>query len=300
MNNIITPKVGLSGQYRIEIKRNNQLIKETDWFDNLITNSGLNYLYGSAPTTHCCVGTGTSIPVPTNTSLDVKIGNSVESSGATAPNPVAPNYIKNVTKSYTFAQGAIVGNITEVGIGPQTGDLFSRALITDINGNPVTLSLLAIDQLTIYYKLTYSPILTDAIGSVTIAGVTYSTMIRQVALGSFMDSYNETIFDTGSSYINSHLLDATTPQPTITSNSGNQTSSTISGVVDPYINNSYIKNIKYTYPISYGNFPTGIKYAWNSKFSTNNTQFVTTFTPEIPKTNTQVLTLTFAGSWGRA
>lgn len=297
MNILSKPQIGLSGQYRAEIRRNGIIIQETDWFDNLITDSGLNYLGGNVPVLKCKVGTGTNVPNVLDVSLSNELGSAFLSTdqwgwssnlSAQVTNSLEPDFISSHTYACSFAQGSVVGNVTEVGIGPAAGNLFSRALITDNNSTPTTLTLLAIDQLTLYYKLTITPILTQTNGSVSINNVVYN--------------YTCELINPSAAYIETRFLDGNFLPP---DNVFFKTATLVDiGYVAAtsidYVNNSYTKGFKIICPIHVGNHANGISVI-NVNFGSNGNKgtFKYTFDTPIMKTNTQVLTLDLTRSWGR-
>ena len=155
MSNKIIPNlhIDLKGQYKIEIKRNNTIIKETDWFDNLITDYGLleykRSLYSSD--FECHIGTGTATPSVSDTKLEThfKTSDTVGRSSLVEENKKAACIYK-----FTFPKGSVIGNITEVGVSYyDSASLFSRSLITDSNNIPTALTITDIDELTVYYKI---------------------------------------------------------------------------------------------------------------------------------------------------
>ena len=155
MSNKIIPNIhiDLKGQYKIEIKRNNTIIKETDWFDNLITDYGLleykRSLYSSD--FECHIGTGTATPSVSDTKLEThfKTSDTAGRSSLVEENKKAACIYK-----FTFPKGSVIGNITEVGVRYyNSASLFSRSLITDSNNIPTALTITDIDELTVYYKI---------------------------------------------------------------------------------------------------------------------------------------------------
>lgn len=318
MNNIIaSPQLALSGQYRAEIRRNGQLIQETDWFDNLITDYGLDFLTtyttGSEPGAigHCKVGTGSSTPTVLQTALDAQIANKINTtsyggSSTSIINSGAPNYLVTHTFTFTFPQGSVLGNITEVGVGPSALNekLFSRALITDTNGDPSSLTLIAIDQLTIYYKLNIAPPLIDYVGTVNISGTTYGYKSRYPRIAnSFFASTTSFCFYSGLAFSSTggniysvgNFVDGDlTKRISATSDNVSVAGNNIN---DPYLNGTLYRKMIFRVPITAGNWPTGIK-AIDFTFGPTTCEMV--FDTPIIKTNTQVLSIEIQASWGRA
>lgn len=282
MNNLASPQLGLSGQYRAEIRRNNQLILETDWFDNLITDYGLNLLGETTPTLYCKVGTGTNVPTILDSTLTGVLGTTLLP-GATGTNSLAPNYISSLTYACAFAQGAVVGNITEVAIASST-NLFSRALITDSSGNPVSLSLLAIDQLTIYYKLNIKNDPTTFNGNLTLNSTDYT--------------YSRTLANPHAAFTNGAMLSGRFfSAHSFALYNANNYLGAVSETFEPYIPNSLIVKTKLVVPIGTGNHASGIT-AMSANNTYNGNQSYG-FSPSIMKTSVQVLTLNFSRTWSR-
>jgi hypothetical protein len=184
---MLASAVGIAGRYKLEVYRKGILIEQTPWFDNLITDEGLDYIGGSYSTVaRCVVGTGNTTPTYADRTLvnqvavsnsHVRVGGAVEHFVNTS-NPDL-YYTYSIVR-YGFAIGAVVGSIAEVGIG-QNDPLFSRSLIKDEAGNPSTLTLTAADQLFVLYEhRLYTPTADTAI-SFEANGVT-QTGTRRIAL----------------------------------------------------------------------------------------------------------------------
>ena len=176
-----TIHIGLGGEYKLVVNESSDHEFSTPWFDNLITDIGLD----RPPTglTWCqygSIGTGTTAPANGNTALQAY---TAQVNGATPDsnsNVGTPTYVSQGTIRWAFVQGAVVGNMAEVGVGWGAGgtNLFSRALILDGGGAPTTLTLTSLDQLTMYYRLTMTPVVTDLTGTVALGGQTYNYVGR--------------------------------------------------------------------------------------------------------------------------
>jgi hypothetical protein len=103
------------------------------------------------------VGSGTATPTFTDTSLGTEIAAiSLDSVGyndyiSSSDSNFADGYM-HMTLRRQFGQGAAEGNLSEIGLG-DFNDLFSHALIVDVNGNPTTITILSNEYLTVYYTL---------------------------------------------------------------------------------------------------------------------------------------------------
>lgn len=173
-----------SGAYQVRVLRPDGSIRmETEFFDNLITNQGLDVYGGVGSVSVLWVTNGTTPPSVTDTTLSGTIlGYSGSGSAAnTGQTATLPNYAE-LTFTHTFAVGGVIGTITELGRGaggPSTvNTLFSRALIVNSGGTPISITLTATDQLVIVYKIrAYIPD-DDVIASMDVNGVTTNLTIR--------------------------------------------------------------------------------------------------------------------------
>jgi len=130
----------IKGKYKLEaVKKNASGViiskrKLTDWFDNLITNAGLNL----HATTNCVasvsIGTGSSIPSVSDTSL-AAAANSVTLDSVESYKLQESPYYAYSRYYFEFPTG-INNAFTEVGIFSSGGTMFSRSLIEDAVGDP--------------------------------------------------------------------------------------------------------------------------------------------------------------------
>src|SRR5574337_29456 len=139
-----------------------------DWFDNLITNIGLEGI--GAHTTgynclYCVVGTGNTTPTFADTNLAAykAVSNTANPQSlwtAVGQTTTSPYYVI-LTNKQRFNAGTATGNLSEVGMTTQatssttaaTDKLFSRALILDASGNPTTITILPDEILDVTYQI---------------------------------------------------------------------------------------------------------------------------------------------------
>lgn len=161
--------------------------KLTEKFDNLITNSGMDQL---GTTTgyldYCHVGVGTTAPAFTDTQLAswlASTGSTYQSDSVDGSTEEQMRTAATVwgsrTRYFRFAQGAVVGNITEVGVSRSSNTnpsnpLFSRTLIKDSEGNPTSVTVLASEYLYVAYTLTVYLDGNDVSGTFEFDGNTYN------------------------------------------------------------------------------------------------------------------------------
>lgn len=303
-------KVRLSGQYQCVLNEGTGREVRTPWFDNLVTNIGLDKLATTSvsPFTYGSIGTGTTTPANSDTTLQSFTAQSTSITTDSQSNGGASAYVGQMQIHYTYAQGAVVGNMAEVGCGWGTSgtNLFSRARILDGGGSPTTLTVTSLDQLTVYYKLTVSPVTSDITGSVTISAVSYSYTGRLANAANFWGSpYACLSFASGSyapaglyssgpanTYPSTSTLGAITTTPSGTTTSGGSASSAAYTAGNYYLDNTL------TLGPTQGNSAGGIGCVLLN-FGPAAAAFQYSFSPVIPKDNTKTLTLVTRFSWSR-
>ena len=172
-----------SGRYKIVVNHTDTdlIVRETPWFDNLITDAGLNAM-GNGFDSVCYVGSGNAAPTVADTQLQSQLARSsgigTLSSGVQV---TTEPYYGRFTRSYTFAIGAVVGTVKEVGIGvgnPTPTMLFSRALLMDEFGVTTELTLTEMDRLTVFYEFRQCIPTGDVETEIEINGSTYDCLVR--------------------------------------------------------------------------------------------------------------------------
>ena len=311
MNNIAM-NTKISGEYNLVITSADGTVRETGWFPNLILNQGLNRFGDTASASqalaYASIGTGNSTPIATQTTLDTVTAYSAAStySNDTITVAGAPTYAATHTITYTFTQGAVIGNMAEVGIGSAAAAnaLFSRALILDTNSNPTTITLTSLDQLIIYYKLTINPPIVDGTGTVVLNSITYNYTTRLSSASTFLNSYSPVWYagagnfsgvQTARTYgAGAALAPITASAPTGTNNAGY-----ITPVTSAYVTNSFSKTHVATWTPTQGIETGGIQAIQFIAGIYGTAAFQVVFNAPIPKLNTTTLTLNFVFSWSR-
>lgn len=316
MTPIIELKSELEGIIKLEIIKEDGTLKEAEGlnipFYNLITNVGLDALgngyaitgSGGGVFRYCKVGTSSTTPTVLDTTLGAQTG-SVSLSGVITNNiqyTTEPYYSSHST-IYTFAIGAVSGNLTEIGFFSDStgGTMWSRALIKDSGGNPTTLTLLATEQLKVTYTvIRYIP--SSLTGSFTLnTNGTPSTInynIIPANISSTLSSWKagKVVCYTGDilySY-ETNTLGSITSSPSGTSREAGIT-------VSSYTPGSFVSNLTVNVAPSNYNFTTGIGSLafFNSQFGESYTGYQCSFSPKIMKTSSQTLSIGIRLSWGR-
>lgn len=267
---------------------------------SFVTTGGANY-YGLFRV--CRVGTGTV----ERTFTDVGLG-SILPENAFADTLLdaicslevhgGKNYIKTVRK-YAFALGSIVATISEVGIFNGISNntvMMAGQLIKDIGGTPTTLSLLADEQLIVTYTF-YVETLVVGTGTINRAALT------QISSGSvnvnglpydYTINFGNAIYQGGTSGTTGYhhiagfgptaMQDPYRSAGTVSVTASTKTFTTV------YFSNRVEISANLVIPPSSGTFSTP---DIDVRDSSGRTAYVITFSPNLPKTNTQTLNLSF-------
>lgn len=326
--------VGVAGKYKFithKADAEGQPIPGTekvaaDWFDNLITNYGMDLLgtqvmlastSSGAPWYACRVGTGSTPAANTDNALvsqlasTTTINANVSGASGTAP------YYGWYRRTFRFAAGAAAGNISEVGVGSATtgATLFSRALIVDGSGNPITLTILPDEILDVVYEYRmYPPAADIAWGPLTISGVSYSGLIRPSYVTStatqrwvpYTTGSNDAVgllvdYGCNAYAYSTDVLGAVTGVPAggttypLYANAANGLSSSGSTAAS-YASGTYYRDHTLRIDLNYGNVPSGIG-SLNLMSSMGAWQI--SFTPKVPKTASHRFNLGLRFSWAR-
>ena len=137
-----------------------EITRETEWFKNIVLDTGLNQMSVGTWIDRVRVGSGNSTPVASQTQLDNTIAstNTVLSNGSISTQTTTSPYYVSATRTYRFAEGVAAGNISEVGCGWGTGSaLWNRALVKDLSGNPATITVLSDEFLDVIVEVRYYP-----------------------------------------------------------------------------------------------------------------------------------------------
>lgn len=285
------------GFYKLEVlDANGNITRQTDWIPNLILDQGLLRMGANNDYLNVCsVGSGTSVPQPSNTSLQTKIAQSSTAldivNGASSEAP----YYAYSRRTFTFASGSVNGLVGElaVGWGGNAGQLFSRALTRNANGTPQAIPVLADETLRVTYEHRYYPMLSDTTGVLSISGAIggqYEYIIRPSMISTSTHWTASNAQNNGSRLAVTAYngeIGGITEQP-----SGNRL--TMSGVTGTVSGTTSI------FPHSYENANLNVAGGIRSlMFAMGNGAWQVQFTPAIPKDADSSLRLQFSHSWGR-
>lgn len=173
-------RIGVEGIYTCRAIKDGQVVRERQ-FPNLITDLGMDSLQGTPNFLRMQLGTGTTPPAVTDTSL-ANFGLSVLNSDPTITRGAAgtsPYYGWNRLVWLSTVGGA-TGTWTEIGISSQntSGNLRSRALILDGGGSPTSFPVLPDEQFEGTYEFrVYAP-LSDNAASINLSGSPFTATTR--------------------------------------------------------------------------------------------------------------------------
>lgn len=311
----ITIRIKVGSEYRAVLNEGTNREYDSGWLPNMVLDQGLNYLGVAAtagPAVYCSVGTSSTAVNASQTALGAHLASTNNLSASAQSNLGASLYQGQCTQTWLFAQGAVVGNITEMGIGRITGgaELFSRCLIIDGGGTPVALTVVALDQLTVYYRVTATPVLTDLTSSVVISSVTYNFTARLANATSFAASLNGVITGAnGVPHLGGHNISGTLTYPSTSTigaitSTPSGTSTSIGGsssVMGTYTNGNFYNDSTLTVVPTAGNSSGGIgailiAFTYGTGILA---YFQYVFTTPIPKDNTKTFTLVTRFAWSR-
>lgn len=311
--------IKLRGRFNLKVIKEDGTVKqELDWFDNLITNQGLDQIGGYQPAYNaggpyiliaCSVGTGTTTPAFTDTQLS-SFGVAAPGVGGAVTSPTSRSYVAGppaywaCVMTYTFAAGVATGTWSEIGVGNWTsaGDtqpwLFSHALITS-GGSPTTITVLSSESLIVTYELDYYIDTTTNSYSFVMSTVTYSGSYLRSRITS-APILNETCasnhFGNVSIYMTVYngSIGVITGSPSGTSSGGPSGSSTSQST---YTNGTYFRQFQSQFATGQGNVAGGITAMEIATDNCGSWQF--SVSPAIPKTSSYQMQINYNISWAR-
>lgn len=304
---MITIDYGLSGHYKLVVSRDAECcdVVSSHEFKNLILDNGLELL-GTVATaafnqdivSKFHVGSGASTPSISQTSLDALIASTTQNS--TTIDNTSSDYTRGYLETVftqQFAMGSAAGNLSEIGVGPTAGNLFSRARILDGSGNPTTITVLSNEFLTVYYTLRCSIPQVDQTYNITanIDGVSTPVVVTIRPASANSATANAWHFRTTSSVSNPPTMHAAEIVAPIAIPS-------VQLVVSNPVRVAYVALSKQVFgdvvaTISQGNVAGRLVHSFVHRFGPGCWQYG--FAPPLPKDNTKTITLRIGYSWNR-
>ena len=295
--------IGLKGIFNLKFTNvKTGQIRELE-FTNLILNSGLDRLAIGNFIGGCVLGSDSSTPVATDTSITGILGSSttVQAQGVGTANTSTPPYWCSYYWTYRFIEGVATGNISQVAMAFGTVSagttLFSLALVKDSGGTPITITKLADEVLDVTYTLQLFCPSADVTGTISISGVNYDYVARPASAASWVAN-NPISANSGNvgvlAYPASSTLGTqlTAPSGSYVQNSTNTYSTYTAG--------TFYKDLAIYWDLNNGNVSGGIRCIYINAGSYWQIQYSkTSDSSAIPKDATKRLTLNVRISWGR-
>lgn len=302
MKPTLKTKVELAGMYRMVVTRPDGTQRDSGWFPNLITTSGLNRIGTGGIGNLAMVGSGSTPPVFANTALEAMVAYTNNVTYQLAGAAVAAPYYGFYRRTFRFEAGQAAGNLSEVGLGWDAGSsdikAFSRALIRDANGDPTTITVLGDEVLDVTYEMRlYSPA-GDTAFNVDVSGTTHACVMRAAAAtSSAWTPWN--LFDSGANMpFNMSIYQG--PIGSILEYPSGSGGGTAYGNPAAYVNNSLKREYVAQFGLDNGNVPGGVGAFYLSPYSQGNLgMWQVSVDPKIAKDNTKILTMVFELSWAR-
>lgn len=146
-------------RFRVIVGKGGKTTKETEWFDNEVLNAGLARMSAGKWIDRCCVGTGNSTPNASQVALDSFLASTtaISATDVTGVQVTTEPFYLWARRTYRFAVGVASGNLSEVGLGWGDANLWNRALMRDISGNPTTITVLSDEYLDVLSEVRVYP-----------------------------------------------------------------------------------------------------------------------------------------------
>lgn len=269
----------------------------------MIVDVGLNNIGNSSGWMGACqVGSGNATPNVLDTTLETFIASTTDIQSTSGTAQASPPYYGARTNRYRFGEGVAAGNLSEIGIAdPNSGILFSRALILDGLGSPTTITVLADEFLDATYQLRLYPAEDDVTGTVTVSGNDYDYILRAslVTNGSFWGLGSGGVLGGGGGagaqiQLFNGAIGAITSQP-----SGTE-SANVNVINSAYVDTNLYRGFTAALGLNDGNLTGGISaillfMGVSGYFGVQQMSI----DPPLPKTDVDVLSLGFRHSWTR-
>lgn len=301
---IVLPRPGVRGRFKMSAfnPSTGKTRQLTDWFPNLVVDTGLNRIGTGAYLTACHVGTSTDLPTNGDTNVGGYLAGTTSIIAGTSGAEATPPYYGWKLLTYRFALGAVVGNVSSVAIATAAANggstiLFSRARVLDEFGAPTTVTVTVDEILDVTYECRLYPPLTDVVQTgVTITGSGLHDVITRAA-NVTSGAYWGQFIGTRATYDpfggTSHTVFNGNIGAIEGSPSGSGSSAQMANAA--YSNNSLQLGGSIGFGLTTGNIG-GIR---SFLFSTSLGRFQMQFDPVIAKDNTKTLSLSTLISWAR-
>jgi len=292
--------IGLKGIFNLKFTNSKTgEVRELE-FTNLILNSGLDRIPVGGFIAGCVLGSASSTPVVTDTSITSILGSSttLQANGVGTANTSTTPYWCSYYWTYRFIEGVATGNISQVAmayasVGAGTA-LFSLALVKDSGGTPITITKLADEVLDVTYTLQLFCPSADVTGTISISGVNYDYVARPASAAIWAA---DTPINTSAGVLAYPASSTLGTQLTLPSGSYIQN---YAQTYSAYTAGTFYKDLAIYWDLNMGNVSGGIRCIYIDAGSRWQIQYSkTSDSSAIPKDATKRLTLNVRVSWGR-
>lgn len=274
-------------------KRDGSIARETCWFLNKVLTTGLNRMSAGGWINRCCVGSGNSTPLASQTALDSFIASTtaIQSTSSATQLTVEPIYY-SATNVWRFAEGVAAGNISEVGMGWANTSLWNRALVKDLAGNPTTLTVLSDEVLDVVAEIRVYP------------KMNFTGSFQQLdKLGNVLQEHTyvgKALIKSNSFYSNAAVtLNGSVYPGVIASDYVSNPSGASLGFATPTVSNPTSTSIKAVFTLAL-NASNGVHQSFafgTTLLNTNGTGYAIQISPPFTKTAAMKVTYTVEFSW---
>lgn len=175
---IFPTQVGIRGRQNVQVLKNDKVIRESGFHKNLILDNFFNDLTSPSATNtwgtsisnqHVVVGTGSTAPANSQTNLATYLAgkSTADSTETTYLGITAGKAQYRYRRTWTFAESAVIGNVSEVGTKAagspgslNTMALHTRALVLDVSNNPTSIPVGTGEQLRVIHEFIFEVSLT--------------------------------------------------------------------------------------------------------------------------------------------
>ncbi len=300
----ISVGLGVSGHFHVIKKRRGIIVQELD-FDNIITDVGLRRMASETDLErtigrYCILGTGTSTPVSTDTTLQAYGGRTTNRYYSLIESSLGSGADRQMRITYEYGLNDAVGTWTEVGItwdnyssNPQ---VFCRMLFADDQGNPTAVEKTSEDTLTIIYtfhlkRLSDTPVVNtinvEGVGNVDVSSIVLNRGLALITDEDFSKNYFSGYYDSYKYYIRLGTGSGDILPTRTACYSAINRGPTLSQVV-PYETGAFYREFLFEWPAALTGTITEAIYTNGSGdyWYSNGPVVYMRFSPAVPKTDT--------------
>lgn len=157
MNIVLNSEIGARFKFVTRNKDSLDINNESDWFENMVLDSGIARMTAGVWIDRCAVGTGNTPVAASQTGLASYLVSTTTNLDSTGGVVTTGTMYQWARRTWRFAAGTATGNLAEVGMGWSNTAMWNRALIKDQNGNPVVFPVLADEILDIVAEIRFYP-----------------------------------------------------------------------------------------------------------------------------------------------